>query len=190
MDVSSSVVMIENGLNVVTPTINVIVVVILLLLIGFIGGKLVSRLVFWFLRSVNADGFLRRVFHTSVSFSKGLSSALAVIIYIGTVFFVLYTLHIIKAVLLIVVCLIGLFLLLSLIFSLGEFIPNFFSGFSVRSHLMPGDSLTWGKGIAIVERVGLLHTVLRLKNGEVLLMPHLGMREVVKKKMPQHRGRY
>ncbi len=151
-----------------------IVGAVLLVLVGFIVGKIVALLVRSLLHGIALDKLVKKNVSYHFSLEKQLSSVVEIVIYAVTILFTLNYLKITPYVLFTIVGIVVLLFLISFFLSLRDFLPNGFSGFRIKSKklFVVGDTLVVRNLSCSVKRIGFLSTT--VQNGDdVLQIPNM-----------------
>jgi small-conductance mechanosensitive channel len=150
---------------------NRIGVVILIILFGFIVGRIVGRLIFRGLKELELERFFRK---TSHSFEEGVAQVIEYIIYVVTVLIALDTAGILVYLLSSIAGIIVLILALSALLSFRDFVPNLFCGLILKhkKSICVGECIVLGNIVGKVTKFGFLSTQLITKSGDVLSVPN------------------
>lgn len=165
------------GLNIADNSFIVrIVGALLILLVGFILGRIVSLLSRTLLHEFGLDKSVRKRKNVSYHFSleKQLSSVMEIIIYVVTILFTLNYLRITPYVLLAIAGIIILLFVISLFLSLRDFLPNVFSGMKIKSKkpFVVGDILFIRTFSGVVKKIALFSTILQ-DGDDTLYVPNM-----------------
>jgi small-conductance mechanosensitive channel len=156
----------------ITPTLNKFVLFILILFIGFLAGKILSRLVRKVMTDAGADDGARKRLGFKFSITKAVSGTIAGVIYVGSVFLALtaigFALTVIQIALLIVV----IALVTSTFLVLKDLLPNLVAGLSLRKTIKQGAYVRADSFEGEVVSTSLLETVIVSRRGDTLLIPN------------------
>lgn len=162
-----------------------IVIAIIILLIGFIIGKLLGKLVSRVLHEIETDKIAKKA-GTKIKLEKSIGSLTAYLIYFIAILMALDQLGIKTIVLYILAIAVLAVLVLSVLLGIKDFIPNMFAGFFIyrKDLVKKGDKIKVHGVQGKVEKISLIETTVRTKNGDTVLIPNstLTKEEIVKLK--------
>lgn len=158
---------------------------VIILLIGFIIGKVFGKLIQKGLRELELNNLLKRA-GIQFGLEELLSRMFEYVIYAIAIVAALNQLGMTTIVLYIVIAVILAVLAIAFLLSIKDFIPNFIAGLRVSSKrlFVVGDTITIGSVSGKVKEFGLLETKLVSKNNEVIHIPNslLFKQEIIVKK--------
>jgi small-conductance mechanosensitive channel len=148
-----------------------IVSAILILLIGFVIGKIANMLLYKLIVALSLNNRQKKTKKTNMSFARGLSNLISLCIYIITVIMAIQQLNVFNLVLKIIIILIIILILGTILFSIIDFATNIIFGINILTskRIEKGDSLKIKKVEGIVEKVGLAHTKLKTQSGDIFI---------------------
>jgi small-conductance mechanosensitive channel len=164
-------------------TLNNVIAAVVILLIGFIIGKLAGRFIQKALHEAELDKILKKA-GAKVTFEKALSQITEYFIYFITIIFALNQLGITTVVLYIIALAAMVILVISAFLGLKDFIPNFIAGLVIYRR----DLIKEGKKVSIngvsgkVHKLSLLDTIIKTPKGDIIHIPNS---VVVKSKIVQ-----
>jgi small-conductance mechanosensitive channel len=159
-----------------------IVVGVLILLIGFILGKLVEKLSRRLLREVDLDSAATKVLHTKVSFEAVISRTLTYLIYLLSVITALNQLGITRTVLYAVSAIIAIVLLLAILLEIRDFVPNVFAGILGKKNFKAGDVIALGDIKGRVFKTNLTGIFIETHDSDMLYIPNSFIKGKIVKK--------
>ena len=164
--------------------LNKIIFAAIIILVGFIIGRLLGKLAKHLLHEVGLDGLMSAV-GVRVSVEAILSSIIAYSVYFAAVVMALDTLGLNTLVFSILAGGVIAVVLLSTLLAVKDFIPNLFAGFFIyrRRILRAGDHVIVDNTESTVVKVDLMEVKFRTKNGDIIFIPNslLIKKQVIKK---------
>jgi len=157
----------------ISAVFNNVVAAIVVVLIGFILGKVASRFVQKFLHEAELDKILKRA-GAKVGFEETLSHVVEYSIYFITIVFALNQLGITTTVLYILaVALIAVFVL-SVFLSIKDLVPNFMAGLTIhkRGLFKEGSNVSINEITGKVIKLSLLETRIKTKKKDIISIPN------------------
>lgn len=153
-----------------------IVVAIIIVLIGFISGKLLGRLVMKALHEAEIDNVLKKI-GLKISLEKKISILTEYFIYVLSIIMALNQLGVTTTVLQIVLGGVILLLVLFVFISLKDFLPNAVAGFFIQRKKLfnKGDEINVHGVSGKVESIGLVETEVVMKNKDKIYIPNSNM---------------
>lgn len=165
--------------------LNKVILAAIILLVGFMAGRLLGNLVMHILREVGIDSILRTT-GIKISIEKLLSSVVTYGIYFTSLIMALDILGLDTFVLNVIAGAVILVVLVSTLLALKDFIPNMFAGFFIqrRNILKEGDRVEFDGLEAKVIKIDLMEVKLQTKKGDTIFIPNsvLLKRELVRKR--------
>lgn len=159
---------------------------IIILLAGFIIGKLVGRLVQKILKEVELNKLLKRTTGIRFAMDEILASFASYIIYIIAIIMALDQLGLADPVINIILIAIILIVIASIILGLRDLFPNIIAGIfiSQKRQISKGDKVRIGDVEGNIIEINMLETRIVTKKGDIIYMPNslLTKKEVVKLK--------
>ena len=160
--------------NLYAGVANRIITALIILLIGFIVAKVLSRLIERGLKEIRLNRMIREVSGIKVSVEEIISHFILYFVYFVSIIMALRHLGIATDVLNIlsgvIILLIGVFILLSV----KDFIPNVISGIFMhqKSTLKMGDTITFNEMTGKIIEMTLLDTKIKTAKGDILIIPN------------------
>ncbi len=153
--------------------LNNVVVAVLVFLIGFIIAKLLGRFVERILKEAEVNRFAP-AFLQGVAVDSIVARLVEYVVYVMTIIVAIDRLGLTKA--FIYAIALGLFVVfvLSFVFGLKDFLPNFLAGVSIirKGKFKKGQSVSINGLGGIVQEVGLQEIVILAKNGDKIFVPN------------------
>lgn len=168
---------------------NRIIVALIILLIGFIVAKILSRITEKALKEVRLNVIVREITGIKISFAEIISHFILYFVYFVSIIMALRHIGIATDVLNIlsgvIILLIGIFILLSV----KDFIPNVISGIFIhqKSTIKAGDVITVNDVTGRVTEVTLVDTRIKTKSGDLIIIPNSNLTKnaIIKKSKKQ-----
>ena len=159
-----------------------IVFALIILLIGFAAGKLISIALFKILTGIEFDKSLKKISNNKIQISKTISTATSWTIYIITVIIALASLNILKITIIIIAYFI-LFLLISTIMLGAIFsIPNLLAGIKLKQQHLKEQKINTPLLKGTLMKIGLLNTKIKGEKEEEFLVPNKTLQKNIKQK--------
>jgi len=146
---------------------------ILILLVGFILGLFIKKILCKILREVNLNKTMNTI-GIMVNVEKWVSNIISFIIYLVTVVYFLSYLGITSIVLYLLVGAILMLLILTLLVGLRDVLPNFIGWLFLqkKKKIKEGHKINLREIAGIVEKIGYLETEIRTEQGDLLYVPN------------------
>ncbi len=156
------------------PYLNRLAFAILILLVGFILGKLLGRFVRRVLDELDMDAALKKTVGIKVSVSKVLSSFSAFIVYFVTVILFLNSLGLTTAVLNAISIGVIVLIMISAALAIRDLVPNLTAGFAIhtKQKISVGNQIEMEGIKGKVIEVSLLDTQIRTSSGDIVFIPN------------------
>jgi len=153
--------------------VNKIASAVIVLLIGFIIGKVLSKLAQRALHELELNNILKRA-GVKFGMEEFVGHAIEYVIYFIAIVTALDQLGVTTIALYIVVGVIVAVLAAALLLSMKDFIPNFIAGVRLgyKKYFKVGDIITVGSVTGRVKEFGLLETKLASKSGDIIHIPN------------------
>lgn len=161
-----------------------IIAAIIILLIGFIAGKLVYRLSYKILKELEIGKAFQKA-GIDMPIEKKISKILSYLIYFATVIFALNQLKIATPLLYILFTAVMIVIITTVLLSVKDFIPNMFAGFYIyyKGLLNIGDEIEVNGLKGRITEITLTRTSIRTPRGDTVIIPNSVMtKECVKKR--------
>lgn len=153
------------------PIFSKVVVALILLIIGFIAGKLIGKTVYWMLRSIELNKKWKQMTGLNWRIEAFIGGICAGFVYFLIVILVLTVLglsaFITKLLGFGIICII----FISMILAVKDFIPNYISGFTLYKKLHVKDKVMVDSIKGIVEEITWSDVKIKQENGDVLYIP-------------------
>ena len=152
-----------------------ILVALLIFFIGFIIGRLMSRVIKKVLHHMNTDFFLRKTLGVKVSLEDISAGVVAYFIYIISFIMALNQLGLSTAILQMVIAGVIIIVVISIILSIKDFLPNLMAGLIIRekAFIGEGDIISIRDIEGKVVELGLIETVIQNKRGDRIFIPNI-----------------
>lgn len=131
--------------QIITNKINIIVIFILILFIGFIIGKMLSRLVQTILKEWNINKLFKNKLKNNINIIKPISNIVEIMTYIITIIIALNQIGFDKIILYLILILIIITLIISLISTTQLIIPNIIAMFRIKKNIEKGKWIEYKK---------------------------------------------
>jgi small-conductance mechanosensitive channel len=153
--------------------VNTIASAVIVLLIGFIIGKVCSRLAQRGLHELELNNILGKA-GIKFGMEEFLGHLIEYLIYFIAIVIALDQLGVTAIVLYIVIAAILIVLAIAFLLSMKDFIPNFIAGIRLghKKLFAVGDTITIGSVSGKVKEIGLLETKLESKNKDIIHVPN------------------
>jgi small conductance mechanosensitive channel len=161
------------------------IVAVIILLLGFICGRILSRLTYKILKEVELKSILNRA-GIRVKLEKRISSFVAYFVYFISIIMALNQLKIATTLLQMIVGAVLIIVIVSLILGIKDFIPNIFAGLSIyKDNVIEIGEYIETQGVeGKVTQITLSKTKLETKKGDIVFIPNsvIIKKGVIKKK--------
>jgi small conductance mechanosensitive channel len=149
-----------------------VITAVLILLIGFVIGKIAGLLLNKLIVGLSINSHLKKKKKTHVSFAKGLSNIVSMCIYIVTVILALQRLSILNIAIKVVIGIIIVLIVGTIFFAIINFVTNAIFGLNIitSKKFEKGDIVKIKKVEGTVEKIGLVHTRLQTKAGDIFIL--------------------
>ena len=164
---------ISNIMEWYTIMFNNIVAAVVIILIGFIIGRVIGKLIRRILNEAEIDKIIKKT-GISLSLEKSLSQVSEYGIYLITIIIALNQLGIMKILLYVLAVSILLIIVISLLLSIKDFIPNFIAGLAIkrRDLFKKGDRIKINGMSGIVSSLSFLETRLTTSKNDIIIIPN------------------
>jgi small-conductance mechanosensitive channel len=150
---------------------------LVILLAGFTVGKLLEKVIFKFLRSVEFDKTLKKLNFHKLFLSRTISSFISWVIYVAAVVLALLSLNVLYWAFLVVAYFVGLIFLGTIFLGLFFSVPNFISGFKLRKYDLVGKFIVVNNVEGKVIKVGCFSIKLLSTNKELFVLPNKSVKK-------------
>jgi len=163
-----------------------LIVAVVILLIGFIFGRLVSKIIYRVLNEIELDKTLKKV-GINFALEKAISSIFSYIIYVISIILALNELGLTTTILNIISVAAIIFIILSVLIAIKDFIPNLISGFIILKNktVKEGDLIVIDNIEGKVKNISLIETEIKTKKGDIIHIPNAALtkKEFIIKKL-------
>ena len=150
-----------------------IVVALIIILIGFIVGKIVGKIAYKLLNEINLNNFFHKAtglnFKPDLIISKGITYLIDFFVIIIAVdsSFTPTLIYIISASIIVII-------VFSIIIGIKDLIPNVIAGLSLyrKSNFNIGDRIEINNHKGMIDKITLIETIIKKKNGDLLYIPN------------------
>jgi small conductance mechanosensitive channel len=173
--------MANNAVNLITdgfggafsPVFNKVLLAVVILLIGFVAGKIAGLIVKRLLSGISVDKHIRNA-GVKLSVERFLGGVVSFVIYVITLLISLNTLGLTSTIITIITLGILFILGVSLLLAIKDFFPNMISGIRIRTSGLfhEGDAVKIKEVKGIIKHVGLLETRLMTDHHEEIIIPN------------------
>lgn len=148
----------------------------IIVLIGFILGKLLSKLTYKILRELELRSALKES-GVRTPLERSVSTAVAYLVYLIAIIMALRQLKLATVILYVIIMGVLIIFIVSFLLSLKDFVPNLKAGFSLYKHraLRRGEVITVQGITGTVTRISLTKIRLETKEGDIVYIPHVTM---------------
>ncbi len=160
---------------------------LLILLAGFIVGRLLGLIVKRLLHELNLDAMVRKVVGYRSSFENFISGLVSYIIYSVAIIMALNHIGLTTIVLTIIISAVVIMLVISFLLAVKDFLPNALSGFSLKFKgvVKKGVVISVSGVTGVVEDVNLLSTIVKVDD-DLMVIPNSVFQKqgfIIKKKL-------
>lgn len=152
-----------------------ITVALLIFFIGFMLGRIAGRITKKILHHMNIDFFLRKTFGLRISFEDIITGMISYFIYIISFVMALNQLGLSTAILNMVIGGVIVILIISIILSIKDFVPNFVAGLVIREKgfISENDVIRVKDIEGKVTELGIIETIIQNSRGDRIFVPNL-----------------
>ena len=154
---------------------------IIMLLLGFIAGKIVGDTLNKIFLEIELDKNLNRIKKRNTSIAKGISSLVSLTIYVVTVILFLNQIKILMLTLKIILWFIIILVLVTLFLNLTNILPNLIGKYKLNQKIKVNQTITTKNYSGKIQRKGLLKITLITKDKEKLKIPNQTFLKNIKK---------
>ena len=161
-----------------------IIVAVIILLIGFIIARMLRKMGYHLFHEFELDHLLGKLMGIKTNAEEYLSKRIAYFVYAITIIIALNQLGVTMTVLYIILGAFVLILVVMILLSVKDFIPNISAGLKLSKQdlLEEGDQVIIGKVQGRVKKVSLLEVHLETKHHDLIVIPNASvMKETIKK---------
>lgn len=171
--VNRSLQQIDQAFTHLNPVIFNIAVALVILLIGFIVGRIASTLVKRLLQTLETDKAVYTFLRIHVKLERALSGLVAFIIYVFAMLLALGQAGLLSILIEWLSYAVVIAILIAFALGLRNVFPNFLAGLVVKRRIkfLPGDHLRVGTAEGTIQRVNTLFVYLTTKEGDLLSVP-------------------
>jgi|SRR3989344_163489 len=163
--------------NIFSGFISHIILAVIILLSGFILGRLAGRLIKRGLHEIELDGIIRKTTSLKYSAEDILSTVIAYFIYFITVIMALNQLGVTTTILYIIAGAIIVLVVLSVFLGIKDFIPNLMAGIFIheKRNISQGDYIKFKDIEGQVVHINLIETKIKTKKGDIIIIPNANL---------------
>lgn len=153
-----------------------IIVAAAIVLIGFIIGRIIWKISHMFLHEIELDKLLKKI-GLRTSFENLISNLARYIVYLIFMILALNELGITSTFFNVIIFAIAVFIAISLILAIKDFIPNFISGLMILSRSKPkkGDRVKGENLKGTVVDIGIIDIKVKTAKGDILHIPNISI---------------
>lgn len=186
-----------NNASVITDSIGILpkllsgiftklVVAVIIVLIGLIAGKLLGKFIHKLLHEIELNKFFKRAAGIKVSIEEIISTFVTYFVYFIFIVMALNQLGLTTVVLHMISGAILIIIIISILLSIKDFMPNMFAGFFIhrKRFIKEGDIIRVDNTEGKVVHINLVETKIETKQGDIIFIPNslLTKKTVVKVK--------
>ncbi len=151
-----------------------LIVAAIILIMGFVAGKIAERLILRFLHSVELDNVLSKAASIKFSLETLLSHIVSYFIYFLAVIMALNKLGLTTTVLYIISASVLALIVLATLLAMKDFLPNAIAGFLIyQKQMFKQDDFVHVKDIeGTVKKINLIESQLETKSGDIIHIPN------------------
>lgn len=151
-----------------------IITAVVIVLVGFIIGKFLSKLVQRTLHGMEIDSILRKSTQTTIKLEQPLASVTRYLIYTVAVIMALNQLHVTTTILQMIIAGVILIVVIAAALAIKDFIPNAVSGFYILKNrlIVKGQVISTCGVTGKVVAVTLVETKIQTKEGDMVHVPN------------------
>ncbi len=174
-----------NNASVITDSIGILpkllsgiftklVVAVIIILIGLIAGKLLGKFIHKALHEIELNKILRKAAGVKVSIEEIISTFVTYFIYFIFIVMALNQLGLTTVVLHMISGAILIIIIISILFSIKDFMPNMFAGFFIhqKRFIKEGDTINVDNTEGKVIHINLVETKIETKKGDIIYIPN------------------
>ena len=166
--------------------INRLIITFIIILIGFIIGRLLSKFTRKILKELELNSLFKKATGMKLKIEQTIATSIKYLIYFITLIMALDQLGITGIVLYLLAGAVFIILIISIFLSIKDFIPNMISGLSLhkKGFIKKGDHIRVKDIEGKITYISLLETRVETKKGDIINIPnsHLTKNEVIKLK--------
>lgn len=148
-------------------------IALIILLIGFVIGKLAGRVVTKFLHEFDLNNILKTA-GIKRPLEGLIGSLVSYLIYFAAIIMALNKLNVTSWVLYIILITVIVVIVISFLLSVKDFLPNFFAGLFIYRHgiIKEGDNIKVNETSGKVTHISMVETQLETKEGDIVFIPN------------------
>ena len=177
---------ISNLPNLLSGIFTKLVVAVIIVLIGLVAGKLLGKLIHKLLHEIELNRIIKKAAGIKVSAEEIISSFVTYFIYFIFIVMALNQLGLTTVVLHMISGAILIIIIISIMLSIKDFMPNMFAGFFIhqKRFIKEGDIIQVDNTKGKVVHINLVETKIETKKGDIIYIPNslLTKKTVVKLK--------
>lgn len=146
----------------------------IILLVGFIIAKLISKFAYRLLSEINANNFFSKITKVDLGFSEMISTLIYFIIVVISVLFALKQMSLTKVMINLVIVVVTILIVISSMISLIDIFPNLTAGILIqrKKMLKRGDEIVFKGTHGKVTEINLLETKILTIDGNLMVIPN------------------
>lgn len=151
-----------------------VIVALVILIVGFILGKIIGRIVEKAFKAIDLDKGIKKTSGIRYSVSAIIGTVVAYVIYLVTILLALDQLKLTQRIIMFIAIIAVIIIIIAVLLSIKDFIPNFIAGLTLNNKglIDDGDFLKIKDMEGVVEKIGLLETIIRTKSDEIIYIPN------------------
>ena len=154
---------------------------IIMLLLGFIAGKIVGDTLNKIFLEIELDKNLNKIKKRKTSIAKGISGLVSLTIYIITVILFLNHLMLLIPTIKIIIITMLIMILVAIFLNLTNLLPNMIAGIKIKQKIQINNQINAKKYAGIIQKKGLLKITIITKDKEKIIIPNYLFLKNIKK---------
>lgn len=163
-----------------------LIAALVILLLGIVIGRFVSKLIQRVLKEVEINKILKEEAGVKIPVEQVIASAVKYLIYFVAVIVALDQIGLTTPILNLILIVFLVIIIIFIILAFKDFIPNLMSGLFIhqRRGLNKGDRIKFNGISGTIEDISIIETKIRTKNGDIIFIPNslLTKEKIIKKK--------
>jgi len=150
------------------------VVAIMILLLGFVLGRIIGKLTQKILHEIELNSIIKKATGIKVALEQVVAKVLTYFIYFIAIIWALNELGLTTTILTMISGAVLILILVSFLLIIKDFIPNAFAGFMIhrKRQLKPGDKIRTDGLQGKITRISLVETEIRTSKGDIIYIPN------------------
>jgi len=162
------------------------VVAIVILLLGFVIGRIIGKLTQKVLKEIELNKIIKRATGIKISLEEILSKFLTYFIYFIFIIWALNELGLTTTILTMISGAVIVIVIISILLAIKDYIPNAFAGLLIhrRRQIKPGDTIKTEGLQGKITRITLVETEIKTRKGDIIYIPNsiLTKRKIIVRK--------